>query len=215
MYPLLLCLGIYGAVELARLRPVNLRRFAFAPGAGFIGSVGVVIAAAIVGLLVLGHAYSYAISRFLNPIEATAEVGDVPRATALSYWFGRALAGPWFGSGLFSFEGSQSVAGAHNIYLTVWGETGMPLLIVYLFVLMAGFARCLNKAIGAADRLTIGLMWLVYLSEGFLWHNQFTSLLGILLIALLFQIPRVLAKDPLGNARGARVSAGELNAVNG
>ncbi|HET6386869.1 MAG TPA: O-antigen ligase family protein, partial [Armatimonadota bacterium] len=50
----------------------------------------------------------------------------------------RAIEAPWFGYGLSTFTEYRGVfddEGAHDIYLTVWGETGPFMLLAYLLVL--------------------------------------------------------------------------------
>jgi hypothetical protein len=195
MYPLIVSIAAYAAKAGPRLFQVSLRRRLMV--------VGVIVALICLALgvgAVLGHrstrSMTYPITRLFNPLELTPEPGDVPRSTAAAYWFDRALHGPWYGSGVFSFQGNNTdLPGAHNVYLVIWGEAGIPMALVYLLLITLGIRRIFRSGIAARDRFALALMWFVYLLEGFLWQNQFTSVFGIMIMALLYRLPGALLKD--------------------
>lgn len=114
-----------------------------------------------------------------------------------------ALNGPWYGYGIFTFQGIDSIntpfksilsVGAHNIYITVFGEIGVISLFIYLLVLFAGILRTIKAKISLAERAIFISMWLSYLFIGLVWHNQFTSVTGMVYIAIMYHLPVALAK---------------------
>lgn len=121
----------------------------------------------------------------------------------------RASERPWTGHGIFSFQGASAFSampsvlstGVHNVYIAVWGETGIPGLISFLFLLAFGLHRLLKAQIARSERSILLLMWISYLVIGFAWHNQFSQFSGMLYIALLYHLPRVVAH----NAKDAAV----------
>jgi O-antigen ligase len=111
---------------------------------------------------------------------------------------------PWTGHGIFSFQLLDTLAiepaavsiGAHNMFLTVWGETGLPGIITYLLVLALGMRRLFHPQIAKSEASILLLMWISYLVIGLTWHNQFTAFSGMLYAALLFHLPSVTQRDP-------------------
>jgi len=205
MFPLVaygvIMLFIYFRHRLPRLR---LRSLALMTGIALI-LIGVGVGAALAlhapGSRVLAEAVRYPVSRFVNFAEATPEGNDAPRVPLAIYWFKRALSGPFQGSGVFSFQGNgTTTAGAHNVFLTVWGETGVLSLLLYVAVLATGIRRSLSRRLAAFDRLAISAIWSLYLVEAFLWHNQFTSVVGILIIGLLLCLPNAVDRASTSDA---------------
>ena len=78
------------------------------------------------------------------------------------------------------------------MYIMVWGETGVLSLIAYLGVLIAGVLQALSGAIPSRDRVGVLTLWAVYLIVGLTTHTQFSSVVGIIVIALLYRLPGVL-----------------------
>ncbi len=109
---------------------------------------------------------------------------------------------PWTGHGIFSFQRLDTLAidpaavsiGAHNLFLTVWGETGIPGIITYSLVLALGICRIFHPRIAKKEASVLLLMWISYLVIGLTWHNQFTAFSGMLFAALLFHLPSVLQR---------------------
>src|SRR5439155_26222549 len=98
---------------------------------------------------------------------------------------------------LFSFHDSPSSAiytlSLHDaLPILVWGETGVLSLIAYLGVLIAGVLHALSGAIPSRDRVGVLTLWAVYLIVGLTTHTQFSSVVGIIVIALLYRLPGVL-----------------------
>jgi O-Antigen ligase len=110
----------------------------------------------------------------------------------------RALDGPWYGNGIFSFQldGTTSYSvlpvGAHNIYLVTLGETGVFGMAGYLIVLGVGLYNMLKARMVADERFTMTLIWGTYLLIGLVWHNQFTSVASMIYVGLLYHLPRVI-----------------------
>jgi O-antigen ligase len=103
---------------------------------------------------------------------------------------------------------------AHNIYLTVWGETGPLIALAYVFVLGMGLRQVLRVRLLLADRIPILLMWFCYLVVGLTWHNQFTSFAGMIFVGLLYHLPSILRIPPVssGGTREVIVKAEDVRA---
>jgi O-antigen ligase len=198
LYIFLLCALIY---LIFRVKPWKVRP-ALVPG--------IVAGVALLGALVLmvvdkppeGLALNLeqgsTLSRVLDVTEsATSALGVETRGDVTLQAFQAALGAPWYGYGVFTFQGTSVTSlgsplpgvGAHNIYLAIWGETGPASLIIYLLVLGTGIRSMLKSALPEKERLLLALLWISYLIIGVVWHNQLTDLLGILYLGLLFQIP--------------------------
>ncbi len=204
-YVLLLCGLIYGIGQLRSLR--------WSTGA---------VASVLFGLLALGGAAAVVvklapegtfelsknrqIQRILDfsekDVRKSGELGrtDIARAAAM-----QALDGPWYGHGMYTFQMERNrfaalTIGAHNLYITVWGEAGIPGGLSYLLLLALGFSRLFNGAIIRSDRLVLMLLWGSYLVIGLTWHNQITSFAGMLYSGCLWHFPGILASD--GDSEG-------------
>jgi O-antigen ligase len=136
--------------------------------------------------------------------EETLPAGGLSRLQIASLGLQRVLEKPWFGYGLFTFQGlpGNSQQGTdilpvsvHNIYLTVAGETGMLSFVTYLFVIGLGLKRLAHMGGTQLERMTGTLMWLFYLLIGLVWHNQLTSAAGMVYIGLLLSLPAALPVD--------------------
>ncbi len=117
----------------------------------------------------------------------------------------QALEGPWYGNGIFSFQVEPHLpavveTGAHNVYLTVWGESGYVGIGAYLCILWVGLKRAWRSPAG--DRRTMLMMWVSYLVIGLTWHNEFTAFSGMLYIGILWHIPSVLSGHPENGGNG-------------
>ncbi len=114
-----------------------------------------------------------------------------------------ALGGPWYGYGIFTFQGANSSVissalsiGVHNIYLAVFGEVGILGLASYLLVLAySGVVRVITNNASKHDKFVLFLMWLVYFLIGLVWHNQLSSFSGVIYIGLLIYLPSVMSRE--------------------
>jgi O-antigen ligase len=117
----------------------------------------------------------------------------------------QALDGPWYGYGYNTFrlepEGPYSVLeiGAHNHYITVWGEAGVLGGVSFFILLAFGMSRLFNEALEERDRLLMLLFWMSYLVIGLTWHNQITAFAGMLYSGALWHFPGVLGKKDLNS----------------
>lgn len=129
--------------------------------------------------------------------EHTRDVDAASRVEIAMAAVRAAIDGPWYGSGLFTFQyewGLPTVLDtpAHNIFLVVFGEAGLLVGISYLVVLGIGVWRTLYMPLRAHDQIAILLMWASYFLISVTWHNQFTSFSGMIYIGLLWHLPTVL-----------------------
>jgi O-antigen ligase len=198
-YLLLICGLVYAAFWLRTVRIDSARL------AAFVGSLLIVGAAAVVAVIQLGFDPSEQrqFARILDFTEAKASAAGGSRLDIAGEAAETILAGPWHGYGLFTFqlyalEGVREVleTPAHNIYLTVWGETGPLIALAYVFVLGMGLRQVFRVRLLLADRIPILLMWFCYLVIGLTWHNQFTSFAGMIFIGLLYHLPSILRIPP-------------------
>jgi hypothetical protein len=203
IYILVVCALLVVLYRFWRARSARRDMLIFALGVALVGSLAL-------GVAVVEHAawlpgdlaQPYTISRLLDPTEATTGGFSHTALTALVW--DRAQTGPWYGRGIFAFQGllpfsafTGEELGAHNIYLVVFGETGIPGIMVYGLALAAGL-WAVGRAGGAPGaRLALLLLWITYLLIGFTWHNQLTDPAGILYAGLIYQLPQVIAQDPV------------------
>ncbi len=203
-YVLGLCVLLYGAGRLRELR--------WRPGA---------VAAMLFALLALGVAGGAAVALApgsLSTLSQTPQVrrlldfaesdvrseGDLGRTDIAQAAAQAALDGPWYGRGFFTFQLEDNPfavldVGAHNFYLTAWGEAGIPGGVSLLVLLALGMSRLGHRALASRDRLALVLLWAGYLVIALTWHNQVTSFAGMLYSGALWHLPGVLAGE--GNER--------------
>jgi hypothetical protein len=216
-YILLLCMLIYIVylVKPWRISPAVVP--ALVAVAALLGALVLILASRPGGLGVYVPPDS-TLGRVLDVTESqTADLGIATRGDVTLQALQAASQAPWFGDGVFTFQGTDILTlgsplplGAHDIYLVVWGETGILSLLIYLVVLGIGIRGMFRSALSQRERVLLGLLWLSYLIIGVVWHNQFTSLLAILFAGLLFQIPAIShqpsavshQKQAAGSARG-------------
>jgi O-antigen ligase len=107
---------------------------------------------------------------------------------------------PWTGHGIYSFdtslENSAVAIGVHNVFILVWGETGIPGIVSFLMVLALGTSRSFHPQIASSEQSILLRMWISYLVIGLTWHNQFTEFSGMLYAALLYHLPSVTQRYP-------------------
>lgn len=165
---------------------------------------------------------NYSLGRVLDISESASQaIGQESRLQVALTAARAALDAPWFGDGVFTFQGSiggLSIAsplpyGAHNIYLAVWGEAGILGIVGYLGVLLIGIDRLFRLAMTSGERLAIGSLWLAYLIIGFVWHNQPTSSLAMLFVGLLYLLPYLATRSKPGRAISGPGNAKDLDAV--
>lgn len=152
------------------------------------------------------------VGRILDFSES-AYATDYTRTDVTMAVFNAVMQSPIQGHGLFVFQRPDLFLpihlfntafrrinnGAHNIYLVVWGETGIGVFLGYLLVLGFGVLGVFRAKIAPGERLIAGLLWLTYLIMGFTWHIQFTYMLGIVFIALIYHFPWVVAHNDANN----------------
>lgn len=103
---------------------------------------------------------------------------------------------PWYGYGALSFQSYNEAfsrnllpTGAHNIFIAVMGETGIVGIVSFLGLIILTIHSLLRSPIVSSARVIMLLMWTAYLLFGLAWHNQLTSVLGIMLTLLVFYLP--------------------------
>ena len=138
------------------------------------------------------------LSRMLDFTEETRDPDHASRTEIACEAFNTAVARAWYGHGLFGFQGEPTLPTvlelpAHNVFITVFGEAGILMVATYVLLLGLGLSRVFRLPLPPGDRTTLAVMWLSYLLIGLTWHNQFTSFSGMLYIALLWHLPRILA----------------------
>ncbi|MEO8286212.1 MAG: O-antigen ligase family protein [Chloroflexota bacterium] len=198
LYLLLLCAFIYAVF---RVKPWTVRSNAvpaIVAGAAVLGAVLLMFVDKPPEGVALDVGQGTTLSRVFDVTEsATTALGGETRGDITLQAVQATLEAPWYGYGVFTFQGTTISSlqsplpnlGAHDIYLVTWGETGLAGLLIYLLVLAIGIRRMFESALPVRERLLLALIWISYLIIGLVWHNQFTDLLGLLYVGLLFQIP--------------------------
>jgi O-antigen ligase len=195
-YILLLCAVIYVVYRMRswRINPAIVP--ALVAVAALLGSLALMVVDRPGGLGVDATQGSV-LGRVLDVTESTStELGVVTRSDVTAQALQAAFDAPWFGYGVFTFQGTEIASlqsplplGAHDIYLVAWGEAGIAGLVLYLLVLGIGINGMVRSALPERVRLLLGLLWISYLIIGVVWHNQFTSLLATVYVGLLFRMP--------------------------
>jgi O-antigen ligase len=186
----------------------KLRTLRWPPGA---------VAAVLMGALVLAGAITAAVTlapsgafdlsqnrqvqRILDFSETDARSsGDMGRVDIARAAAAQALDGPWYGHGMYTFQlepkdpYSILKIGAHNLFITVWGEAGVLGGISYFCLLIYGLSRLFNQTLEERDRLLMMLLWGSYLVIGLTWHNQITSFAGMLYSGAIWHLPGMLGR---------------------
>ncbi len=198
VYLLLLCSVGYLFYKLRSIRLTPGRLAMLCYGLAFVVCVGWMLSYRI-GTLSTAASENWNIQRILDIQERTTS--NISRVEVASLAAGYALDAPLYGNGIFTLQGLTNKAsqtfrsvgdqGAHDIYIAVWGEIGIFGLFIYLLVLGLGLRRLYRTNLVAGERFTMTLMWIVYLLIGFVWHNQFTTVIGMIYVGLLYHIPRI------------------------
>ncbi len=141
------------------------------------------------------------ITRILDFAETDLDrSGDLGRVEIAQAAASQALGGPWYGHGLYTFqlEAKDPFAvlkvGAHNLYITVWGEAGFPGGLTFLLLLALGLSRLASPLLSKEDRLPLVVLWVGYLVIALTWHNQITSFAGMLYSGALWHLPGILRR---------------------
>lgn len=199
-YVLLLCFALFAAGKIGSMR--------WRPGAVAATILGVVAMIGI-GLAAIKfappHTFDFVqnrkLLRFADVFEVEAKrAGDLGRVEIAQAAAIQALSGPWYGHGLYTFqmEPSDPLAvldvGSHNLFITVWGETGLPGAVTFAVLLAVGFTRLLTLSLTRDDRLLLTLFWVGYMVIALTWHNQMTSFVGMLYTAALWHLPGLLER---------------------
>jgi O-antigen ligase len=146
----------------------------------------------------LDYSDNWTLSRIFDFTESTYDKGVRTEVTTQA--LDKALENLWIGNGVLSFQDERQpysalATGAHNIYLVSLGETGILGLLFFLGVLGIGLRRLIKTKLAAPDRAILVALWLAYLSIGFFWHNQFTSVAGALYLGLPYYLPGMLSQQ--------------------
>jgi O-antigen ligase len=198
VYVLALCGLIYLALKL-RLRGFFFRCLkTFSLGLAATAAVVVVLTSS-TSLRSIDLSDQWQISRIVDFAEKRDRDSTAPTRLEIAQ---RAIelisARPWLGTGVFSFDpdlgNTGSDIGVHNVFILVWGETGIPGVVAFLLVLALGIQRSLHPQIQESERHTMLLMWISYFVIGLTWHNQFTAFTGMFYAALLYHLPSVLRR---------------------
>ncbi len=136
------------------------------------------------------------ISRIFDVHESTREPDAASRLEIAITAFTTAVDGPWYGSGLFTFQCEGAFPAvlelpSHNVYLTVLGEAGPLIFVAYVLVLGIGMIQSYRALSPSRDCRILMLMWICYLVIGLTWHNQFTSFSSMLYVGLLLHLHTV------------------------
>jgi O-antigen ligase len=141
--------------------------------------------------------FAYALARFLDVSQQLRAPNDPSRLDALAIWWPRLLDNPIVGAGAFTFHGLGGAdEGAHNIYLAIWGEGGIVMLIAYIGILIVTLLRLRGQRITSRDRRWATALWLAFVVEGFSSHNVLENLQSIIVFGLLMAASGVLVSDP-------------------
>jgi hypothetical protein len=175
-----------------------------------VAAVGV--AAALFAVAVVDQAFSversvsqsYQLSRLLDATEEeNKESGQGTRLELTRTAIAAAFEAPWHGHGAFTFQGwthprlpSVLYTGAHDIYVALLGETGYLGVLSYLLLMAFGVRSSVRANLPGFQRVVLVLLWLIYLFIGFVWHNQFTTFMGLVYAGLLWRLPG-LSSEPL------------------
>lgn len=199
MYALVAVLFVLG---LAEVRLAFRRRSRWL----VIGSplVAAILAVALVGLVNrtdFGAAkleMPYPVQRFVD-ITSVQDQNDPSRLAIASTWLVDLSSNPWTGNGVFKFEGTETRPGAHNLYIAVWGDSGILFLLGMMFIFLTGASGVWRHHLHGADKLAVTLVWIVYIYNGFISHDQFFAIMLMVAFALALVLPAVL--EP-GSAQG-------------
>jgi O-antigen ligase len=156
LYILLLCAFVYVAF---RVKPWRIR-YSLVPavlaGAAVLGGFALMVVERPPEGLELNVEQGSTLSRVLDVTESVATARGVETRGEITLQAAQAaLEAPWYGYGIFTFQGTSIASlqsplpylGAHDIYLVVWGETGILSLLTYLLVLGIGIRGVLRSAL--------------------------------------------------------------------
>lgn len=158
-------------------------------------AVAVAIGLAAVAQLGGGEVLQSSLGRILDFSQSQNNLTYNPsRLYLFELWWPVALHNPWYGGGIFSFQGNGTieVLGAHDLYLTVFGEDGLPMLGLYVALLGFTLWQVLQVVPSKHDRLPLGLLYGFWIFEGLVDHTQFSDPSFLIFFALLLRIPLAL-----------------------
>jgi hypothetical protein len=115
-------------------------------------------------------------------------------------WLAIAARGPWYGYGLFSFEGDNSTAtltkrgfpdqGTHNTYLAIFIDTGWVGLGLFLIILITQLVRTWRTPLSPQVHQMLFALNFVFLVFSLANHQMVTDYLGWMGFSLIFLLPR-------------------------
>lgn len=122
------------------------------------------------------------------------DVADGARLDLMKYWFQKAIDAPFFGCGIYSFQGMEGgMIGPHNMWLMLWGEVGLLFPVLFFGLLILSLFRASLGRYLSGEKLVIYLFWIVWLALTFKGHNQFEHRLNIASLAIIFVLPMTLS----------------------
>jgi len=134
--------------------------------------------------------------------------GELDRTSIASFAYEKIWEfSPFVGSGAFSFRhylinygNAEGAEGCYNMYLAIWGEGGLFMLLAYLAVMVWGLERIFRAKIASSDQVPLLLMWVCYMLVGLAYHGQMGDFDQMMVIAMLFALPIILVQPCEANA---------------
>ena len=193
LYPLLLFVVFYAVAKVV-VATRHERKLLLGKLIGVVVGVAAALASAPAVSAAVGaqSVLTYALARFADFGQNVQSNTDPSRQSLWGIYFGRYLNGPWQGNGLFAFQGTTQVLGAHNMFVVVLGETGPLVFLLYCGVFLYALGQRMALKLLAQDRILVGLLWMIALFESFVSHNAFTDVTLILLFAIMLCLPNAL-----------------------
>jgi len=152
----------------------------------------------------------YPVQRFID-ITSVQDQNDPSRVSLASSWLVDLSSNPWIGNGVFTFEGTDTRPGAHDLYIAVWGDSGILFLLGLILIYLTGALAVWRHHVRGADMLAVSLIWIVYIFDGFISHDQFFAIMLMMALALALVLPALLELGPAqgtGSAFGSQEPEG-------
>jgi len=128
--------------------------------------------------------------------EAIQALGN--RENLIAKWINLCLDAPLQGYGLFTSTGSQwsgtnigPAYGPHNLFVAVWADAGLMMLVIFVIVLMIGFLQHRRYVLDFRDRLIIVLIWVVWILTIIKFHTCFYSDEWFFFWAIIWLLPAI------------------------
>ena len=102
-----------------------------------------------------------------------------------TYALDKIMERPIFGYGLGEFHRMDIGYGTHNIYLLIWGESGIIGILAYISFLLVWFLAMKNNSNPAFKLLAINIL-IVFVFSGFAAHTLLSNKPYLLILGVLF-----------------------------